>query len=77
MTDEETKLAEQIEARITAEYRKHKDIDWTKIASIKIAHMIAERMPTEEEIEEWMRVNPFGSAREFYKWFRSRMEEKK
>jgi len=36
----EQSLIDRIENRINAEYRKHKDLDWAKIAAIKIVHAI-------------------------------------
>ena len=45
-----TMNAEQIENRIKAEQRKHPDLDWIKIASIKIAKTIKEN----RLIKEWI-----------------------
>ena len=37
------------------------------------AHKIAERMPSEEEIEQWMQENRWASARQYVKWLLSRL----
>ena len=33
-------LVNSIKKRIDDEYRKHKDLDWSRIAAIKIVHML-------------------------------------
>ena len=49
-TDELLKeFAEIIEARLIAEQRKHRELDWIKIASKKIARMMVEKFAQVEE----------------------------
>ena len=39
----------------------------------EVEKRIKERMPSEEEIEEWMQENRWASARQYVKWLRSRL----
>ena len=38
-----------------------------------IDKVIEERMPSEDEIEQWMQENRWASARQYVKWLRSRL----
>ena len=39
----------------------------------EVEKRIAERMPSEDEIEQWMQENRWASARQYVKWLRSRL----
>ena len=39
----------------------------------EVEKRIKERMPSEEEIEEWMQENRWASARQYVNWLRSRL----
>ena len=40
--EDKDQIVEIIRSRIESEFRKHKDIDWVKIAAIKIYHTLKE-----------------------------------
>jgi hypothetical protein len=39
----------------------------------EVEKRIKERIPSEEEIEQWMQENRWASARQYVKWLRSRL----
>ena len=39
----------------------------------EVERRISERMPSEEEIEQWMQENRWASARQYVRWLRSRL----
>lgn len=57
MSDKKEMTAEWIEDRIKEEFKKHPDLDWAKIASLKIKSTIIEIIQQERE-------KAFNAARE-------------
>ena len=56
-------------------------IDWGEslvndFCNQEVEKRIKERMPSEEEIEQWMQENRWASARQYVKWLRSRLTQK-